>query len=76
MDRTIGSRAVLSKTLAGVSVFAYQAFLGTLDNLAAGLMRFNQVRTSKRELGRKGESHLSPLLNSRPMRILDLPRLY
>jgi hypothetical protein len=43
MDRTIGSKAALSRTLADVSVFAYQAFLGTLDNLAAGLQRFQEV---------------------------------
>lgn len=43
MDRTIGSRAALSRTLADVSLFAYQAFLGTLDNLAAGLQRFQEV---------------------------------
>lgn len=42
MDRTIGSRATLSKTLAAISVFAYQAFLATLDRLAAGLSRFQQ----------------------------------
>ncbi|UZJ55326.1 hypothetical protein CBS101457_004646 [Exobasidium rhododendri] len=42
MDRTIGTRASLSKTLAEISIFAYQAFLKTLDNVAAGLDRFQQ----------------------------------
>lgn len=43
MERTLGTRAALSRTLKGLSVSAYRAFLGTLDKLGAGLGRFHEV---------------------------------
>lgn len=46
MERTIGSKAALSKTLSEISQISYRAFLNTLDNLAAGLSRFHQTPES------------------------------
>ncbi|MCO5586516.1 hypothetical protein L7F22_040456 [Adiantum nelumboides] len=46
MERTIGSKAALSKTLSEISQVSYRAFLNTLDSLAAGLSRFHQTPES------------------------------
>ncbi|PWN52466.1 oligomeric complex COG6 [Violaceomyces palustris] len=42
MEKTIGTRAALSKTLKEISEISFQAFFVTLERQAAGLLRFDE----------------------------------
>lgn len=43
MERTMGTRAALSRTLKALSIMTYRAFLSTLERLGAGLARFHDL---------------------------------
>jgi hypothetical protein len=43
MERTLGSRSALSRTLKALSLSTYHAFIGTIDRQADGLARFDNA---------------------------------